>query len=826
MEGSERSSDVMVGAGRPAGDPLLALSNIEKTFGTTRALGGASLEVYPGEVIGLVGPNGAGKSTLMKIITGVLEPSSGTIEVGGREVSRISAREIREVGISCAYQDLSLCTNLSVYENFAMLNLDHGLSSPGWRASQRAAAEALLTRYFPGHGIDVSRPVSSLSLAGRQMTEICKALMNEHLGLLVLDEPTSALSANRAEQLHDVVREVAGAGVAVIYISHKLDEIQKVSDRILLLKNGLNAGQFDSGEISSEDLVGLMGGAIRTSSGRVEASSDAGAPTLVSIDSLTTADLTDVSMSARAGEIVGVAGLVGSGQTALLRTIFRAGSRRVRQVRVDGKVSYVSGDRAREGVFPLWSILDNILLSSLRAVTRFGLVSRRRSEALAGSWFDRLRFRAESVHSPITSLSGGNQQKALIARGLASGADVVILNDPTAGVDIETKQEIYGLLREAGHQGKAVILHSTEDVEMEICDRVYVMREGRVTAELTGADVSVQEVVRASFMEVERAGQVEKARRSPLLARVLQSRLLLPIAAMLVIFALNVAMNPNVLSYNAVRLLLNTAVPLVFAAVGQMFIVVAGDIDMGNGYSIGLANVLVAVVLSGSFLVGIVSLVLLIGAYVLMGALIHLRRLPAIVVTLGAQFIWLGVALIVSPLPGGASPEWLTGFYRFQVGFLPMPAVLCVAVAAAAWFVLYRWKYGMILRGVGNNRDAVERSGWSYLLAKMVNYGFAGLMVVLAGMFFTAVTYTADVNTSAAFCMMSIATIIVGGCEMSGGVVEPVGVVAAGVAMSLITSLLIFMKVDSNFQLAVTGFIIIAVLAARLLTRRRAGVTA
>jgi ribose transport system ATP-binding protein len=803
--------------------PLLALEDIDKTFGVTRALAGARLIVHPGEVVGLVGPNGAGKSTLMKIITGVLEPTAGSIAVNGRTVDRVTHREVAEAGIACAYQDLSLCTNLAVYENFALLTMGHGLwSARGWRRAKKAEAAALLERFFPGHGIDVGQPVSSLSLAGRQMVEICKALMSPDLGLLVLDEPTSALSAHRAEQLHHAVREVAAAGTAVIYISHKLDEIAKVCDRVVLLKNGADAGEFDPKEITADDLVGLMGGQARIRA--ASAATGPEGPVLVQAEGLTGRGLKDVTITARSGEIVGVSGLAGSGQTTLLRTVFEARRRRTRGLRVSGQVSYVSGDRAREGVFPLWSILDNILVSNLRGVTRWGLIDRARSNATAGTWFDRLRFRAESVHSPITALSGGNQQKALIARGLASGADVILLNDPTAGVDIETKQEIYGLLGEAKAAGKAVVLHSTEDAEMEICDRVYVMREGQVTAELAGDEVTVQNIVRASFAEVARTERAERATTA--LTRVLRSRLVLPITAMLVIFAANASLNANVVSATGARLLLSTAVPLVFAALGQMFIVAAGDIDMGNGYSIGLANVLVAFLLSGSAFVGLLSLLLLVGAYAAMGALIHVRRLPAIVVTLGAQFIWLGVALMVSPVPGGKSPDWLSGLYRAHLGAVPMTALVCVAAGAGAWFVLNRWKYGMVLRGVGNNQDAVERSGWSVLLGKMVNYALAGLMVVLAGMAFTAVTYAADVNTSAAFCMMSIATVIVGGCQMSGGVVEPVGVVAAGIAMSLITSLLIFMKVDSNFQMAVTGLIIITVLASRLVAGRRAGAVA
>ncbi|MBA3022086.1 ATP-binding cassette domain-containing protein [Propionicimonas sp.] len=808
-----------------AAAPLLALRDIDKTFGITHALSRASLTIAPGEVVGLVGPNGAGKSTLIKTITGVLEPTAGTIVVNGRDVQQISHREVAELGISCAYQDLSLCTNLAIYENFALLNMDHKLWAPvGWRKRQRTEVSALLERFFPGNSIDASQPVSTLTLAERQMVEICKALMKEDLGLLILDEPTSALSANRADQLHDAVREISQAGVAVIYISHKLDEIQKVCDRIVLLKNGSNAGEYNPRDISAADLVGIMGGDARVRERHDSFSAEVG-PALVVAKSLSSEGLSDVNVTAHAGEIVGVAGLVGSGQTTLLKAIFAAGKRRRPGLQVNGKVAYLSGDRAGEGVFGLWSILDNMLVSSLRSVTRFGLLDQSASRQLAQHWFDRLRFRAESVDSPITSLSGGNQQKALIARGLASGADILLLNDPTAGVDIETKQDIYALLAGAKEAGKAVVLHSTEDSEMEICDRVYVMREGCVTAELAGAEVTVQNVVRASFSDVDRVTGREKS-STPLLGRVLRSRLLLPIAAMVIIYALNAIVNPNVLSLGSTRLLLNTAVPLVFAALGQMFIVTAGDIDMGNGYSIGLANVLVAVVLSQNLVVGIVSLLLLVAGYAAMGALIHLRQLPAIVVTLGAQFIWLGIALIIAPVPGGMSPKWLGRFYTSSFLFVPMPALLCIVAAAVTWFIIFRWKYGMVLRGIGNNRNAIERSGWSYVGGKMANYALAGVMVAFAGLTFTAVTYAADVNTSATFCMLSIATVIVGGCEMAGGVVEPVGVVAAGVAMSLITSLLIFIQVDSNLQVAVTGMIIILVLAARMLTNKKAVVAA
>ncbi len=801
--------------------PYLELKGIDKIFGTTKALSGVNLELYAGEVVGLVGPNGAGKSTLMKILTGVLPPTQGSIFVQGNEIFKYTAREAKEAGISCAYQDLSLCTNLTVYENFALLNMSHNLlTKPGWRTQKQKETKQLLERFFPGSNINVMKPVNMLTLAERQIVEICKTLMTDDLKILVLDEPTSALSTDKARQLHQVVHELSEKGVAVVYISHKLEEIQIVSDRIVIMRNGSITGECNPAEISAAELIGLLGGTAKQKTQIQENHEER--DNIVEISNLSAKNLFNINLVLKKGEILGISGLAGSGQTELLNLIFRSKKKIHNKVRVQGSVSYVSGDRAKEGIFPLWSILDNMLIANLHQVQSGLFLSREKSESLAQHWYDKLKFKAEGIDSPITSLSGGNQQKALIARGIASGADIIILNDPTAGVDIETKQEIYSLLHEAKSAGKSIILYSTEDAEMEICDRAYVLHEGMITEELTGTDITVANIIQASFKNAEDIKEQRDIKKVSAKS-IFSSKMFLPLVTMLLMIVVNVCVNPKLMAYNNIRMLLSSAVPLVFASLGQMFIVTAGDIDMGNGYSIGLVNVLVAIVLTGNPLFGLVSLLLFISAYVLMGALIHIRNIPSIVVTLGAQFIWLGIALTVSPTPGGYSPEWLSDIYKFRFLTLPMPAVIIILAAAFSYFILYRSKYGMVLRGIGNNPIAIERSGWSYLNAKMSNYGLSGLMVVMAGISFTAVCGGADANSASAYCMMSIAVVILGGCEMSGGMVEPIGVAAGAIAMSLITSLLTFIKVGSNYQTAVTGLILILVLTLKLISGKRKG---
>ncbi len=803
--------------------PYFKLKQIVKTFGVTKALNGVDLDIYAGEVIGFVGPNGAGKSTLMKVLTGILTPTEGEIIIEGKAEEHYNPKRAKQIGIACAYQDLSLCTNLSVYENFAMLNVSHSLmSSPGWRKEAKESAKALLEKYFPGNGIDVTKTVDKLSLADQQVVEICKTLMTDNLKILILDEPTSALSTDKAQQLHKVVAELSQKGVAVIYISHKLDEIGIVSDRIVILRNGQNVGELSADEVTQDQLIDLMGGGKKEKKDKNADENEFG-PNMVEIKGLTTSVLNDINLHVRKGEILGISGLAGSGQQELLQAVYAArkhiGTEGKNGVRINSTIAYVSGDRTKEGVFPLWDIMDNILVANLDRVKGKILLNKKQSEESANYWYDKLKFRAEGINSNIMSLSGGNQQKALIARGIASEADIIILNDPTAGVDIGTKQDIYDLLDEVKKMGKSVILYSTEDAEIEICDRAYIMHDGAITAELIGNEITVPNIIKASFKKVEK--KEKKQQKNSVLHQILTSRIALPLLTMLVIFIANVVNNPNMLSYMGLRMKMNSTLPLIFAALGQMFIILSGDCDMGNGYSIALVNVLVGTILTGNPLVGLIGLLIFIAAYMAMAALIHLRNIPAIVVTLGAQFVWYGIALILCPTPGGSCPEWISNFFKLNTPVIPFPIIIAVLAGLVCWMILYRTRYGMVMRGIGNNPNSVERSGWNYLTAKMVNYGMAGLMVVLAGMTYTVSCNGADANSSVNYCMLSIATVILGGCEMAGGVVAPAGVVIAAVAMNLINSLLTAMKVDSNYQTAIIGLILIGVLAFKFIIHRR-----
>ncbi len=815
--------------------PQLELLDIHKYFGVTHALQGVTIKILPGEVIGLVGPNGAGKTTLMNIITGVFPPTSGSIKINGKEIplKDYNTLTARRYGVSCAYQELSLCSNLSVYENFAVSNLAHNIKSffkrDKWKEKGKNMARAMLDSVFPDHKIDVNSIVEDLTLAQRQMLEVTRAMSFDNLRLLILDEPTSSLSADRIDQLHVAIRKIAQQGISVFYISHKIDEIKKIADRIIVLTNGLNTWEGPAEATSTEELVKNLGGTvIKEELEKSEKAGDAGS--IVEVMNLTTEHLDQVSLNLKTGEIVGLAGLAGSGQKQLLHEIFRAGTGHKNPgIKIQKSVSYISGDRQTEGTFKMSNIADNILISSLDQLTRWGLISRKRFEQMANYWYDKLNFKAEGIKTPITEISGGSQQKALVARGLASKCDILLLDDLTRGVDIETKQGIYSLIREARRDGKTVLWHSTEDLEMEECNRVYVMSNGAIVKELTGDAVTIENIVGACFKEKEQdicreAGVEAKKSKSPGSTRIqemLSKRSTLPVLLFIVMLLLNGLLNANSVSYTGIDYLFGAAMPLVFAAISQMFIVMAGDIDLGLGLAVGLINVVSATFMVKNTGMGFLLCLAFIVCYILMGALIHVRKIPAIIATLGASFIWLGIALIFQATPGGNCPAWLQSFYEFKFPLVPFPVFFCIVAAIIPLWLIRYSRYGVILRGAGNNPKAIVSAGWSHFTAHITFYALSAVFIVLAGLSTTAISYGSDANASSALTLSAIATIIIGGCEFSGGIGEPVGVVAGALALSLISSLLAFMSVDSRYQTAVVGCVLIAALAAKLFLRKK-----
>jgi ribose transport system ATP-binding protein len=803
------------------GEPFVTLEKLTKTYGPTLANDAITLTIRPGDIVGLVGGNGAGKSTLMRMLCGETAPDSGAIFIGPREVTgQYGATAAQGHGIRVVHQELSLCGNLSVAENFYLEAPRSGFGLPGWRRQYRERARAALEAVFPNSGIDVDRQVGRLPIGGRQMVEIARALTAPGARLVVLDEPTSSLGLERSRQLRAHLHARAAEGTAFIFISHKLHEIVDVATRVAVMRNGRLVWEGDPETASVPRLVGLMGGGADPSAER-RAGAARGEPgeVLVRLAGPVAAELGG-EIALRAGEIVGLAGLEGGGQRETLHRVFAPAESRGTVLR-QGRASFVSGDRQREGVFPLWNVLANISIERIARLWSAMPIGRGEEETHARPAAEQLRLDPGRFRSGILDLSGGNQQKALVARALASDAPVILLDDPTRGVDVGAKQDFYATIADLARQGRLVMWYSTEDLEFLECDRVLVFSKGAVTEDLRGGDISEQRIIDASFRRIE-AARAAAERAAPAGGGRLAESLvrIAPFVSLALVLAVMGWANPLSLSSFGLDLLLSPAVPLVLIALGQMFVVGGSEIDLGAGAFAGLVNVVSATLLVAAPAAGVPVLVGLLLAYALLGALIQARRIPAIVVTLGASFIWLGIGLTLQPTPGGSSPDWLTAIFSVSVPFIPTSIVFIVLMGLVA-VLIDRAPLGVALRGFGNNPQAMVVSGWSPVRHAAYRYLISGLFMLAAGLALTAINTASDINSGNSFTLLSVAAVVIGGCSLLGGIISPIGVVAGAVTLGLLGALLGVLSVSSNFNPAVQGLLLLAILAFRAVLGRK-----
>ncbi len=486
----------------------LRLDGICKSFGPTRALADVSLTVARGEVHGLVGGNGSGKSTLIKILSGVVKPDSGTIRIGEATLTGVLGsrpEEAREAGLRVVHQKSSVFPDLSVAENLAL-----GAEFPrrrigaiNWRAQRRRASE-VLERF--GIDADPADPVQRLRPATRAMVAIARALQDlndDRPGTLVLDEPTASLPPSEVHVVLEAMRRYAAAGHAVIFVSHRLDEVLSATDRLTVLKDGVEVAELSTADTDHDQLAELIAGrslAGTRGSSHVRRASDGG-PGL-SVQGLSGGGLKHASFTVDRGEIVGVAGLLGSGRSSLLRLLFGVTQRTGGTVTLSGRplsprkpieamragVAYVPEDRTSESVFSELSLVENLSIAGQERYWRRGLLRKRREMRDSLTLIDAFGIKCESPSASIAQLSGGNQQKAILARWMRREPSLLLLDEPTHGVDVGAREDIYSLVRQAAGQGTCVLVVSSDAEELELlCDRLLVLRDG-VTVDSIGAE--------------------------------------------------------------------------------------------------------------------------------------------------------------------------------------------------------------------------------------------------------------------------------------------------------------------------------------------------
>jgi ribose transport system ATP-binding protein len=481
---------------------IVKLVGVEKYFGAVRALAGVDFAVDSGECVGLVGHNGAGKSTLMHILAGTLSLDKGQIVVDNGLRDTYSVLLAQRLGIRCVFQELSLCPNLTVAENARVLH--PSIAGWGWRKKAAELIGRKLDEIFPGHGVASDAVVGNLPIDKRQMIEVARAftVTKVPLHLVILDEPTSSLDSHTAAQLLTYVRRVVATGAGCVLISHLLGEILEYTDRIVVMRDGAVAAVDRASNFDRDKLVATMGGsaASKIRSLQKHAPPRGTTPVSVRARSLTRSD--GIDFVAHQGEIVGLAGLSGHGQTELLLSIFRGATQRRSGIEVTTPVALVAGDRQTDGIFPLWTIAENIGVRSIRSLRKGPLISTELEDEFAERWQRRVNIRTQNTRNNILSLSGGNQQKALFARALGSEAKIVLMDDPMRGVDIGTKLEVYHLIRAEAEAGRTFLWYTTEMEELRNCDHVYVFRNNRIVADLRRDELSEERVIQSSFQEV------------------------------------------------------------------------------------------------------------------------------------------------------------------------------------------------------------------------------------------------------------------------------------------------------------------------------------
>jgi len=488
--------------------PLLEMRGISKAFPGVHALEDVSLEVGPGEVVAVVGENGAGKSTLIKILSGCYRADAGEVVLEGRRLGRYSPHQAQQLGISVIYQEFNLARPLSVAENiFAGRQPRSRLGFVDFRRMEAQAQAVLDSLHLP---IDARRLVGSLSVAEQQMAEIAKAISFQ-AKIIVMDEPTAVLTERETATLFELVRRLRAQGVSVVYISHRLEEIFAIGDRVVVLRDGRRVGGLPIAEATIDQVIRLMVGRELTEMFHKEPV-ELGEPVL-EVRGLCRAasKLHDVSFGVRAGEIVGMAGLVGSGRTEIARAVFGVDRPDAGEVRACGRavrirspldgiragMGFMTEDRKAQGLFLILAVRENASSASLGALSAAGFIRFGAERRLVASLIQKLRIATPTQEQQVQCLSGGNQQKVVLARWLALRPKVLLLDEPTRGIDVGAKAEIYGLMGELARQGVGIVMISSDLPEiLGMSDRVLVVREGRLVGEFSRAEATQEAIMR------------------------------------------------------------------------------------------------------------------------------------------------------------------------------------------------------------------------------------------------------------------------------------------------------------------------------------------
>lgn len=812
---------------------LLSINAIDKAFFSTQALKDVSFSVETGEVVGLLGANGAGKSTLLKIIGGTLNTDAGSIFLDGKEITQGTPQKALQLGIVSVYQELNLFSHRTVAENLFMgREIKSRFGTIDWNETNRQAQLIL-----DEHELDIKAEalVSSLSVAKQHMVEIARAF-NEKPKLLLLDEPTSALAETEIEWLFRKIQEAAGRGVTVLYVSHRLDEVTRICQRNVILRDGRLV------HVSSEPME--KAAVIRHIVGhdvvldKVFTEKNTAAIVLEARNVKSRNDDTGGNFFVRQGEILGVAGLVGSGRTELLhalfginQTVFQPGEihKDGRAIRIDtpadairSGIILVPEDRKLSGLFLPESARFNIAAATLDRRVTAGLVDTREEIDAAAASAKRVMLDPHRLEHLVRQLSGGNQQKVVLAKTLLANADVLLLDEPTRGVDIGAREEIYEIIRQLAESGKSILLVTSDWEELiYLSHRVIVLSDQKIVGEIEDG------ITEEAILHVAEARQEPKARHrleakrlKQLYSRVLgksDSNFMLLVIILLAGLVLGAAINPFFRTWLNFSNLFGQSMPLIILSLGQLIVIIAGGIDISSGALMAASSVIGLSLMNelGFPPWGGVAVIILFGVLVgfINAFLIQTARVDPFVVTIGMMLILEGIALIVTPRPIGPSPEIFKALFNRDVSGIPSALILLVVLLAVFNFLLRYTPLGRRFYAIGENKVYSFNAGFNVSRVTYLAYIFCSLMSVLAAIYILGRFGAADPVLGVGMELQAIACVLIGGATLAGGRGSIAGTVAGVFVLGVLANLLSLMDINVWYQEVITGVMLLVIIA-------------